>query len=100
MRLRTREIGIRLALGGRPAGIVRTLLGRTAWTALGGLAFGVGAALALRPFLAVAPFFLPPSEPLVYAGVSVLFAAVGACAAIVPVQRTLRADPLKALRHD
>jgi len=98
--LRTKEIGIRLALGARPSSVVRMLLRHTALACGVGLVFGIGAAVALRPLLALPPFFLPSSDPAVHVIVASLFTVMGGVAAIVPVRRTLRADPLKALRQE
>jgi predicted permease len=99
-RLRIKEVGIRLALGARASEIVRILLRQLAWAGAVGLALGAGGALLLTRTLAGEPFYLEFRDPAAYAAAVALLAFSGACAAIAPALRTLRADPLRALRQD
>lgn len=99
-RLRTKEVGIRLALGALGGEIVRILLRQTIWSAGIGMVAGVAGAFTLTRILAGAPFYLEPYDPAAYAAAIGVLAFTGAVAGIVPVLRTLRADPLRALRQE
>jgi len=97
---RTPEIGIRMALGARPAQVVRLVMqGGLRLVAVGltlGLAAAAGAARVIRTLL----FDVQPLDPAVYAGVAALFTAVAALACMVPSLRASRIDPLLALRAE
>ena len=97
---RRREIGVRVALGAAPTGILRMIL-RSATTLMTvGLAIGIAAALLLEQ--TVRGFLFNPArhDPVVYGGVAALLFGAGLCAAIGPAQRAARVDPLIALRGD
>jgi predicted permease len=97
---RVQEIGIRLALGASGASLRRLLL-RTTWISLaGGAAAGFYAGWALVAAFMQQPFYLESPTPARAAAVGLLLLAIGATAAVMPVRRILRADPLVALRHD
>jgi predicted permease len=97
---RTREIGIRLALGATP-GDVRWMVLRHALMLIGaGVVLGVGGALALSRFIAGLLFEPAGTDLLTYGTVALLFAAVGAVAAAAPALRSSRVDPLRALRAE
>jgi len=97
---RTREIGIRMALGARATDVVRLVLGSGA-RALGiGLATGLIGAAAAAQLLRSHLYGLSPLDPLVYAGVALVLAAAGATATCVPARRALRVDPIVALRYE
>jgi predicted permease len=97
---RTREIGIRMALGARRADVVAMVLHQGLWLAIVGLAIGLllsaGASRLLVGFL----FGVPPLDPVIFAGAAALFAAVGVAACYVPARRATRIDPLTALRYE
>jgi predicted permease len=99
-RLRTREVGIRLALGAPRPSIVGTLLRRTIWASGTGLMLGLAGALALSRGLGGAPFFVQSRDPLPYVVAVLTLALAGTAAAVLPTLRSLRADPLRALRVD
>jgi macrolide transport system ATP-binding/permease protein len=99
-RVRTREIGIRLALGAPRGSLVRTLLRRTGWAAGIGTTAGLAGAVALAGAMAGAPFYVQSSDPVAYVAALLTLVAAGAAAAFVPAIRTLRADPLNALREN
>jgi putative ABC transport system permease protein len=65
-----------------------------------GLAAGVLGALALTRLLREALYGLTPTDPMTYAGVSLLFATVALAAAYLPARRAVRIDPVTALRHE
>jgi ABC-type antimicrobial peptide transport system permease subunit len=97
---RTREIGIRVALGASPREVVGEVLGRGISLSAAGLAIGLLCAFALRRFLASLVFEVSLSDPLVYAGASALMFAVALTACYIPARRASRVDPLSALRWE
>jgi putative ABC transport system permease protein len=97
---RTREIGIRVALGARPAQVTRPIVREGLTLALIGIALGLaGAAFATR-LLSALLFGVEATDPLTFAGVAVLLLAVALLASYLPSRRALRVDPLTALRTD
>ena len=95
---RTREIGVRLALGAEP-GAVRTMVVLQGMRlALTGVVLGVAAAYALAHYMKSLLFGVEPRDPLVFVGVPVLLAIVALIAVWVPAGRASRVDPLGALR--
>jgi predicted permease len=97
---RTREIGIRVAIGARRGDIVGLVFRESVRPVLAGLALGIAAALGLGRLVASLLYEVAPSDPLVLAMVAsaVLAAAMFAC--LVPVRRALRIDPASALRAE
>jgi putative ABC transport system permease protein len=97
---RTREIGIRVALGAKRGEIVGMILGQGFALTLVGMALGLtGAALAAR-YLERLLFGLRPLDPLTFVVVSVLFIAVAAAASYIPAHRATKIDPMSALRAE
>jgi putative ABC transport system permease protein len=97
---RTHEIGVRLALGARPADIVRMVVGNAMKLAIIGLAVGVPLALALAHVVSTVLFGIARLDALVLAGIIVLLALVAATAAYVPARRATKVDPMVALRYE
>ena len=96
--LRTREIGVRVALGATERRIVRLVLGQGMWLVGGGVVAGAGAALGLclrGLFLGV-----PAGDPATFAAVAVLTAGVALVAAYLPARRAAEVDPMVALRTE
>jgi predicted permease len=95
---RVREIGIRMALGARPADVVRSVLGQFAWPIGCGLAGGLASAAALSSVLRRELFGLSHLDPVTYIAAAALFLAVALIAAAGPLRRATRLNPLTALR--
>jgi predicted permease len=97
---RTREIGIRMALGAQVGQVLRMILGQGAVLVGLGLALGVLGALALQKVLASLLFGVAPTDPLIFGLVVVLLALVSLLACWWPARRAARVDPLVALRYE
>jgi predicted lysophospholipase L1 biosynthesis ABC-type transport system permease subunit len=97
---RRREIGIRMALGADPAGVLRLILVEGLTLALGGLALGAAGALALARLLTNLLFGVTPTDPTSFAAVAVLLLFVSLAATAVPAWRAVRIDPARALRAE
>jgi ABC-type antimicrobial peptide transport system permease subunit len=94
------EIGIRLALGGRPHAVLRVLLGRIAWFVLAGTAVGLLAALWLSRFVAPLLYGLEPRDPVTLVASALTLAVVAAVAGWIPAWRATRIDPAQLLREN
>jgi len=97
---RTREIGIRVALGASARSVVRLTMQQGAKLAGAGLIIGVAAALALTRLLQSLLFETSSHDPLVYAAVAVALLGVTALACWLPARRAAKVDPISALRAE
>jgi putative ABC transport system permease protein len=97
---RTREIGLRLALGATPGDIMRMVMRRTAVLALCGASIGVLASLALTNVLTTSLFEVKPTDPATLALVVVAIVLTALLAGYVPARRATGVEALTALRHD
>jgi ABC-type antimicrobial peptide transport system permease subunit len=97
---RRRETGIRLALGAGRADIVRLVLRQGLVLALSGTAVGLAASLGLTRLLKSQLYRVSVTDPAVFAGCALLFAAVAALASYLPARRAMRVDPMVALRWE
>lgn len=95
---RTREIGVRIALGATPADIRKVVIGESTKLVLYGLAAGIPIALVLTHFLSSLLFGVKPTDPVIFFGVSLLLILVALVAACLPARRAMRVDPIVALR--
>src|SRR5256885_618692 len=97
---RTREIGLRLALGATPGNVLRMVLGRTAALALAGALLGLGGALVLTRVLTKSLFEVKPTDPVTLVAVTVVLVLVALVAGFFPAQRATRIRALVALLQD
>ncbi len=97
---RTRELGIRMALGARSPDVLRMVMGQGLRLAALGLVIGAAAAFALTRTMTSLLFEVKPSDPSVFLLVSVVLGVVALAAAAAPSLRATRIDPLVALRHE
>jgi putative ABC transport system permease protein len=97
---RTREIGVRMALGARPGNVTRMILGRGLTLSAVGLVAGAGLAGLLGILLRTLLFGVTPAAPLVYAGTAAALIVVTLAACVIPAQRAARVDPVVALRDE
>ena len=97
---RTREFGIRSALGASAGDVLRLVLGRAVRLTALGIAIGWFGAFALTQSLSALLFDIQPRDPLTLAATATLLAAVSLLASYLPARRALRVDPLVALRHE
>lgn len=97
---RTHEIGIRIALGAEPAGVVRRVVGQGLVLGATGAAVGIAGAFALTRLMRGILFGVSPSDVLTQVAVTTLLLAVAAIASLLPALRAARVDPLIALRSD
>ncbi|HEV2223572.1 MAG TPA: ABC transporter permease [Candidatus Acidoferrales bacterium] len=97
---RTRELGIRFALGAQRNGILKMILGEALALTLTGVAVGVPCALAATRLITHMLFGVTPYDPVTLAAVSFALLAVGALAGYIPARRAMRVDPMVALRHE
>jgi putative ABC transport system permease protein len=96
---RRREIGVRIALGARPAQIIAAIVTRTAAVTAFGIVAGLAGAFALARFMATLVFDVSAHDPVTFASVPLLLALVAALAALVPARRATRVDPMTSLRE-
>ena len=97
---RTREIGIRMALGAQRREVMRLVLRHGIVVALAGALAGIAAAIALGRFIASMLYQVRPNDPLTIVGVAFLLIIVALAACYVPARRAMRVDPMVALRHE
>jgi predicted permease len=97
---RTREIGIRMALGSQQAAILRLVLGESLMLAVTGVAIGAPCALAATRLIAHVLFGVEPRDPMTFAIVASALLAIGAASGFWPARRAMKTDPMIALRCD
>jgi putative ABC transport system permease protein len=97
---RTREIGIRIALGAPRSSVLWLVLKEGAKFSFAGIALGLAAAFVVSRWLSSELYGISPLDPLTYVGVAVVMTSVTLLACYVPARRAMKVDPLIALRYE
>jgi putative ABC transport system permease protein len=97
---RTREIGVRMALGARHSDVLTMILRQGIRIAIAGICIGVATALALTGGMSKLLFGVSPSDPITFAAISALIILVSCAAAYIPARRATKINPLIALRYE
>jgi putative ABC transport system permease protein len=97
---RTREVGIRMALGAQGRDVVGMIFGQGLWQLGIGMAVGLTFALGISQLLKIVLFQVQPRDPVIFGGVAAVLTLVGLVACFVPAKRATLVDPLVALRGD
>jgi putative ABC transport system permease protein len=97
---RTREIGIRIALGAERSDVLRLVVGQGTVLAVSGVAVGLGGALALTRVMRNLLFGVSATDPLIFAGAALFLAAVALLASYIPARRAMSVDPTVSLRYE
>jgi ABC-type antimicrobial peptide transport system permease subunit len=97
---RTREIGLRMALGARPSGITGMVIKQGMVLTAIGVGAGLAGSLATTRFLAGFLFGVAPTDPITFAAISSVMAGIALLACYLPASRAMKIDPMVALRFD
>jgi putative ABC transport system permease protein len=97
---RTREIGIRMAMGAQAADVLRMVVGQGMKLAIAGTVIGVALAVAIARVISSMLFGVTARDPLTFAATSLVLISVALLACYLPARRAAKVDPTIALRHE
>jgi predicted permease len=97
---RTRELGIRMALGAQQCNLLRLVVGQGILLALIGAVIGIAAALGVTRFMASMLFGIKATDPATFIGVAAMLIVVALAACYIPARRAMKVDPMVALRYE
>ena len=97
---RTRELGIRIALGASPADVSQLVVRRGLFLVVSGVCVGIAGAVALTRFMQSLLYAVRPTDPLTYGVVAALLVGAALLASYLPARRATHVDPIRALRAD
>jgi putative ABC transport system permease protein len=97
---RTREIGIRMALGASHNSVLQLVVGQGLVLSAAGVAIGVTASFFLTKFMATLLFGVSPTDPMTFVAISALLIGVSIVASVIPARRAMKVDPMVALRYE
>ena len=97
---RTREIGIRMALGARRLDVLKSVVGQGMSLAASGLAVGLAGAFLVTRLLERLLFGVKPTDLAIFGGIALLLLGVAFCACLIPARRATKVDPVVALRAE
>jgi putative ABC transport system permease protein len=97
---RTREIGIRMALGAQRSDVLKMTVGQGLRLVFTGVAIGLAAAFVLTRVMATLLFGVSPTDPLTFVSISIVLIGVAVLASYIPALRATRVDPMFALRYE
>ena len=97
---RTREVGIRMALGAKPGDVIAMVVRQGAWQLSIGMLAGLTLALGVAQLMKVVLFDVQPRDPVIFGGVVTVLTIAGLLASLIPARRATRVDPLMALRSE
>jgi putative ABC transport system permease protein len=97
---RTREVGVRMALGARPVDILKLIFGESMTLTLLGVGFGLVGAFAVTRVMKTLLFGVTSTDPFTFTSVTLLLCSVALLASFIPARRAMRVDPMAALRDE
>jgi ABC-type antimicrobial peptide transport system permease subunit len=97
---RTREIGIRMALGAQRSDVLKMTVAHALRLVLTGVAIGLAAAFVLTRVMSTLLFGVSPTDPLTFISISIVLVSVAVTASYLPALRATRVDPMFALRYE
>jgi ABC-type antimicrobial peptide transport system permease subunit len=96
---RSKEIGVRMALGAQKFDVMRMVLKDGARMTLAGILIGLVGALALTRLMGTMLYGVRPTDPLTFVSVAAVLGAIATLACYLPARRAMKVDPMEALRH-